>query len=262
MTALSSIIDELTELATDAGALGEERTRTVETTYPPTTATGLTVDTRNGAIDVHPTDGDDVVVEALVRSRRADDDLDGVSLDRTETGDILHLAVAVPEENRATSVDLDVGVPDSLTVDRVSSRNGTIHVRDVRGDVLAETKNGTLTIESVDGVVDAHAKNGEITVRDTQVRDVDSKNGTLDLDLSGLEVDATIQSKNGTVAIRVPADTDADFTLAATHGTASVEGLTCLVEESSRRHVSGELGTGGPLLDARTKNGSLQLRAR
>lgn len=262
MAALSTIIDELTALASDIGALGDQRTRELETTHTPETASYLEVSTKSGAIDVHPTEGDDLVVEAVVKTQRKDDDLDAVTLDFTEEGATLSVTVDIPDENRGTSVDLDVGVPDSLDVAQVHSKNGTIDARDVHGDAVLDTKNGKITAKRIEGTIDVHAKNGAITVRDTPIRDVSSKNGKLDLDLTSLSGDTTVETKNGTITIEVPADLDADFTLSAKNGKATVEGLTCLVDESSRSYVTGELGTGGPHLDAHTKNGTVTLRSR
>lgn len=260
MAALSSIIDELTDIAKEA--IGDPRTRDIETSHTPADATRFRVATKNGAIDVHPAEGDDLHVDATVETRRDDDDLDAVSLDLTETDDLLTLTVEFPDEDHAMSVDLDIALPDALALDSVETKNGKIAVRDVHGDVRIDTKNGKITVDSVDGTVALHAKNGAITVRDTHVQDVASKNGTIDLHLPGLAADATVEAKNGKLTIAVPADTDADFTLDATTGKADVEGLTCLIDESTRTHVTGEIGTGGPHLDARTKNGSVTLRAR
>lgn len=262
MAALSSIIDDLTDIARDLGALGDERTRDLTATHDPETTTAFAVESRNGTIEVHPTDGDAVVVDAVARSRHEDDDLDAVTLDFETTDDTLVLSVAVPDGNRATSVDLDVGVPDALAVTHVVSKNAEVDVRDVHGDTHVETTNGKIRVTDVDGSVTVHARNGAIAVRDTPVRDVASKNGKIDLALPGIDADTTVEAKNGKLTIAVPADADADFDLSATHGTVSVEGLSCLVESESRHHVTGELGAGGPRLDAHTKNGTVTLRAR
>lgn len=262
MAALSSIIDELTDLVDDLGVLGEERTREFEATHTPTHATHFAVAVKNGAIDIHPVDGDDVVVQAVAKTRHEDDDLDAVTLEFTEEDGLLSLATDVPDDNDGTSIGLDIGLPGSLSLAHVDTKNGKTEVRDVAGDALIETKNGKITVDALEGVLDADAKNGKIRTTDTVVGTITTKNGKVDLDLPAIPDAVTTETKNGKILISVPADTDADFALATKVGAASVEGLTCLVEEESRNAVRGELGAGGPLIDAHTKTGKITLRAR
>jgi|GEM_PF-3010463 len=183
MAALSTIIDELTALASDVGALGDQRTRDLDATHTPTTASQLEVATTNGAIDLHPTEGDELVVDAVAKTRHEDDDLDAVALDIAEADDTLTVTVDIPDTNRGTTVELDVGVPDSLAVALVETKNGKIDVRGVRGDARIEAKNGKISVDDVDGMVDVHAKNGAISISDTYVTSATSKNGRLDLNL-------------------------------------------------------------------------------
>lgn len=262
MPSLSTVVHELSRLVDDSEDTGERRTREFEVTHEPETATGVDLSTRNGAIDVHPVDGDALTVHATARSRHVDDDLDAVAVAVEETEDVVVVSVDVPESNRGTRVDLDVGVPTALALDAVASRNGAIEVRDVHGDAHVETRNGMVTVERVDGRVDAVTRNGALAVRDTAVRDARSRNGSIDLVLSTVGADTAVESTNGSISVAVPGDTDAVFALSTKTGTAAVEGLTCLVDEDSRRNVVGELGAGGPQLDARTKNGTVTLRAR
>ena len=260
MAPLPSIIDQIADIAESVGAIGPERTREIREAHEPTSASRLRVTTKNGGIDVHPTDGDELTVEATATTRREDDDLDAVSIDIQESGETLSVSASIPRGARGISVDLDVGVPASLAVASVVTKNGSVAVQDVAGDATIETKNGKIDVQHVDGTVTLLTKNGAVSARDTSVREAASKNGTLDVELPRLDEAASFETKNGTISIAVPRDLDADFRLDTSRGTATVEGLTSLVESSSRTHVAGELGVGGPLVDAHTKNGSVTLR--
>lgn len=260
MAPLSSLIDEIAAIAGSVGATGQERTREITETQTPTTATRLTVTTRHGAIDLHPTDGDRLTVDATAKTRRRADDLDAVTIAIDENGEELSVSPEIPADAKNISVALDVGVPASLAVGHVVTKNGKIEARDVDGDARFETKNGKIVVERIRGTVTAETKNGKITVRDTPIRTVASKNGKLTLDLSTLTGAASVETKNGKIAIRVPKDLDADYRLDTERGRATVDGLTTLVDTASKTHVAGELGTGGPLLDARTRNGTVTLR--
>lgn len=260
MVSLPSIIDQIADIAESVGAIGPERTREIHETHDPTSASSLEVATKNGRIDVHPTAGDELTIEAIAKTRREDDDLDAVSVDIDESGDTVSVSTTIPERARGISVDLDVGVPDALGVGHVVTKNGSVTVQDVTGDTLVETKNGKIDVQNVDGTVRLLTKNGAISTTSTRVREAASKNGTLDVALPGLGEPATFETKNGSINIGVPRDLDADFSLDTTRGRATVEGLTSLVESSSRSHVEGELGVGGPRIDAQTKNGTVTLR--
>lgn len=261
MVSLPSIIDQIADIAESAGAIGPERTRDMTETYDPTTASSLEVATKNGSIDIHPATGEELTVDATAKTRREDDDLDGVSIEVSESGEQVSISANIPDSARGISVDLDVGVPDSLALAHVVTKNGSVAVQDVAGDTLVETKNGKINVRNVDGTVSVVTKNGAISTSDTLVREAASKNGTLDIELPGLEEPATYETKNGTISVAVPRNLDADFSLETKRGRATVEGLTSLVESSSRSHVMGELGVGGPRIDAQTTNGTVTLRA-
>lgn len=261
MVSLPSIIDQIAAIAESAGAIGPERTREISETHDPATASSLEVATKNGSIDIHSAAGDELTVDATVKTRREDDDLEAVSVDIDESDETVSASTNIPEGASGISIDLDVGVPDSLAVAHVVTKNGTVAVRDVTGDTLIETKNGKIDVQHVDGTVTVLTKNGAISTSGTPVREAASKNGTLDVELPGLDEAASFETKNGTISIAVPRDLDADFHLDTKRGLATVEGLTSLVESSSRTHVMGELGVGGPRIDAQTKNGTVTLRA-
>lgn len=260
MPSLPSIIDRIADIAESVGAIGPERTRELSETYDPSTSTQLEVATRNGSIDIHPAEGGELTVDATAKTRHEDDDLDAVSVEISESGETVSVSTGIPENAKGISVELDVGVPDSLAVAHVVTKNGSVAVQDVTGDTLVETKNGKIDVQDVDGTVTVRTKNGVISTTGTRVREAASKNGSLDVELPALDEAATFETKNGTISIAVPRDLDADFSLETKRGLATIEGLTSLVESSSRRHVVGELGVGGPRIDAQTKNGSVNLR--
>lgn len=261
MPSLPSIIDQIADIAESVGAIGPERTREIHETRDPGTASSLEVATRNGSIDIHPVAGEELTVDATVKTRREDDDIDAVSIEISETGETLSVTTGIPDSARGISVELDVGVPSTLGLDHVVTKNGSVAVQDVSGDTLVETKNGKIDVQNVDGTVTVLTKNGAISTTGTLVREAASKNGTLDVELPGLSEPATFETKNGTISIAVRRDIDADFHLETKRGRATVDGLTSLVESSSRTHVRGELGVGGPRIDAETKNGTVTLRA-
>lgn len=261
MVSLPSIIDQIADIAESVGAIGPERTREISVTHDPTTASRLEVATKNGGIDIHPSDGDELTIEATATTRREDDDLEAVTLDLQESGETVSVSAGIPTNARGISVDLDVGVPASLAVSSVVTKNGPVEVWNVAGDVTVETKNGKIDVQHVDGTVIVRTKNGAISTRGTPVCEAASKNGTLDVELPALPEAASFETKNGTIGIAVPRDLDADFRLDTKRGTATIESLTSLVETSSHTHVAGELGTGGPVIDAHTKNGSVSLHA-
>lgn len=261
MPSLPSIIDQIADIAESVGAIGPERTRELQETHDPATASSLEVATKNGGIDIHPAEGDELTVDATAKTRHEDDDLDAVSVEIHESGETVSVSTNIPTRANGISVELDVGVPDTLGVAHVVTKNGSVAVRDVTGDTLIETKNGQINVHDVDGTVTVRTKNGAISTSGTRVREATSKNGTLDLELPGLDEAAMFETKNGTIRIAVPRDLDADFSLETKRGRATIEGLTSLVESSSSRHVTGELGAGGPRIDAQTKNGTVTLRA-
>lgn len=216
----------------------------------------------NGTVQVDRRSGDDLRISGEKRAASRDG-LAAISISVT-TGD--RVVVEVDLGDRAgfdrRGVDLEVAVPDSMIVDRVSTQNGSITINDVSGDVSAATSNGSITVEGVDGYVSGETSNGSITIRDTTGIDgTSSSNGSLELDIRSIREDTTCRTSNGDIVARAGPDLAVGIDLQTSLGSVSVDDLPYSAEVESRSRITAGSLRGGtdPVLFLRTSNGDITL---
>lgn len=159
--------------------------------------------------------------------------------------------------------DVEVRVPDGLSVARVETANGAVDVSGVAGDVEARSRNGDVTVSNVDRILVLESGNGDVTAVATRsVASARTANGDVDVELVTLERDADVRSTNGDVTVRVDPALAAVVDLEAGNGRVQVRDVAVDRDVDERRRVVGRLGDGEHRIRARTGNGTVTLRAR
>ncbi len=164
-------------------------------------------------------------------------------------------------ENHST-VRFTVQVPRSVRVG-AHSVNGAVSVRDVGAEVKANTVNGGVRVRNATGPVRATTVNGGVDVN-TAAGPVTAEtvNGNVDARMASLQGndDMSFKTVNGSVAIYVPAQFDANFRFDTVHGGIDSDFPMTLSGRWGPRHASGTIGSGGRDLRASSVNGSIELR--
>jgi DUF4097 and DUF4098 domain-containing protein YvlB len=145
-----------------------------------------------------------------------------------------------------------------------SSTNGSIECLSVKGAVDVRTTNGRVKIESVEGPIDASTTNGSISAEMTRSTDdrklrFSTTNGSISLRLpAGLRNDIRASTSNGAIDVNLPAS--AAFHVNARTNGASIRSEFDVKGDISKKSIEGVVGSGGPLLDLSTSNGSISLQ--
>jgi DUF4097 and DUF4098 domain-containing protein YvlB len=94
----------------------------------------------------------------------------------------------------------------------------------------------------------------------------ETRNGGLNVTLNGSKWDGEgldVQTSNGGVDLRIPDDYNAELETRTVNGGLRIDfPITVQGELTSRRGLSTTLGSGGPLIRARTTNGGVTIRRR
>ena len=128
------------------------------------------------------------------------------------------------------------------------SVNGGIAVREVAGAVEFETTNGGISLEAVGGRVQGRTTNGGLDIR------------LAGSGWSGEGLDVT--TTNGGVTLAVPSDYNARIETGTTNGGLDVDFPVTLQGRIDRKHLTFDVGKGGPLVRAMTTNGGVEVRKR
>jgi len=203
----------------------------------------------NGGIEVRGWDRAEVKLEAKVVAfaETSAEARDLASQVQVETGATVNATGPKGTRHRYWWVAFRLSVPRKANLG-LRSVNGGISVREVAGTVDFETMNGGVTLDAVAGRVQGRTTNGGLDIRL-------AGSGWAG---EGLDVTTT----NGGVTLAVPADYNARVETGTTNGGLRVDFPVTLQGRIDRKHLSFEVGKGGPLVRAMTTNGGVTVRKR
>ena len=230
----------------------------------------------NGAIAAQPATGSVAVIEATRRGRRSDPEevqivvvehSGGVTVCAVYPSSGSRVNECLPGDegriganNNDVQVDFVVHVPP--TVDLVArTTNGEVDVQGLSGDVEVRGTNGDVRVDGAASVV-ARTTNGSISIRTSGYASAASTNGAIEADLPGLgdgSEPLSFTTTNGTITLRVPANTNATLSARTANGRIESD-LPILVQGTvARNRLEGTIGTGGRVIELRTTNGRIHL---
>jgi hypothetical protein len=210
----------------------------------------------NGSVSVTGWSGNAIQVRALVRSWDRDegaarDRLNEITIDtdgvlRAYGPDVRNSWSLFGRRNGGWNVDFEIMAPQDTDL-WIESVNGRISVADMRGNLDAETVNGGISLANVSAGARGRTVNGGISA--------EFADGTFDGDIFD------VRTTNGGVVMRIPEDFSARLDIETVNGGVSSD-FPVTREGRRNREVSATLGSGGPLIRARTVNGGVQIRQR
>ncbi|MCA9738665.1 MAG: DUF4097 family beta strand repeat-containing protein [Gemmatimonadota bacterium] len=205
----------------------------------------------NGKIRAQATDGSEVEVHAIKRSRSGD--VSDVRVEvREHAGGITVCAVYDTWDgcddgnrrggrNRDVQVEFDIQVPDGVRFS-AASVNGGIEVEGGIDDVEASAVNGSVEIES-EGSLRAESVNGSVRAR------------LLGAALSG---PVHVSTVNGAVELDLPDEANADLEATWVNGSFASD-LPVTLQSKGKRNARGLLGAGGERVEVETVNGRIRI---
>ncbi len=243
-----------------------ELNETFKKQLPVEDAKRLTLQNRNGNIEVRVGDNDKVEITAY-KKVRADDPNEAAELMRElkviveNRGDEIEVITDFPNRggkhshgfwswvmgragsNSGYSVTYEIRVPSHFDLDLESS-NGNIEVSGCEGRILAETTNGRIVAEDVGGSLRCSTTNGSITA---VMRSV-------------MNEDMHFTSTNGSIKLYLPYDTGAEVSARTTNGSITCDLPIDRTYSENRRTLEAVINKGGPMIYMKTTNGSIRIR--
>jgi Putative adhesin len=267
--------------------------------YPLNASGRVSVETFNGSIEISAWDQDTVDISGTKYgpSQEAADTL-RIDADHTPASVFVHAVRSVERRNNQ-GAKFVVKVPRTAILERLTTTNGAIRTQDGIGPAHFRTTNGSIRVESFRGSLDAQTSNGPIDLIDVESdvtahttngrvhaerlrgsldaatsngsvsgeidrvdRDirVSTSNGGVDLHFpSGLSQDVRARTSNGGITLHLPRQINARVVASTTNSSVHSEFDVTVQGGFSRNHLEGAIGSGGPLIDLSTTNGSIRL---
>jgi DUF4097 and DUF4098 domain-containing protein YvlB len=238
------------------------------TKYGPTqsAADTLLIETENAA--------DSVSVRAVRPSDR-----------RNNTG--ARFVIKIPQGtllNRINTSNGGIRIQDGTGPARLKTSNGGIRVQTLHGSLDAETSNSGIDLEDIDGDVLAHSSNGhihadrlrgaldattsnsgvtgELERADRPVR-VETSNGSVDLKLPPSFTGAVrVNTNNSGIAVHLAEPVNAELSARTSNSSVSCDFDVRVHGQNAKSHMTGTIGSGGPLMELTSSNGSIRVMRR
>ena len=235
------------EVNVNSEGLSVRETRTFAVTGAP----DLTLDTFDGAIEVHSWDKQEIEVE--VEKRATEQTLiDQITIEAEQKGNTISLRVKGPSRHEFRGVTIGFNISPSARLRVVVPRSLTLRARSGDGAIRAEDLTGTISLRTDDGSVTASRLSGDVEIRtgDGAIR-LDKIAGHVNLETGdgsiGFEGAPTIlRAKTGDGSIG--AKLDAETAMADNWDLSTGDGSVVLTLPQS---FNGEL-------DAETRDGSVR----
>jgi hypothetical protein len=221
-----------------------------ESTMP---AGALNVDAgQNGGISIEGWDRNEIRVRAIVQAsaREAGDARSLAGQVQVQSGGGRVYATGPDNNSRREwwSVSYRINVPRQNDLDLRAS-NGGITIVGVTGNMRFDTTNGGVRLQDIGGRVNGETRNGGLNVMLSGNR----------WDGEGLDV----ETSNGGVTLAIPDGYNAELETRTVNGGLRIDfPITVQGELTSRRGITTTLGSGGPLIRARTTNGGVKIARR
>ena len=274
-------------------------TRDFHYNYPLRAGGRLSLETFNGSVEISGSDRDTVDIMGAKYGPTVED-ADAVRVDIDHTPDSVAIRAVRPTERRNNQgARFTLLVPEAVTLERVTSSNGSvrvtrivgeahlrtsngqIHALDLKGNLGVDTTNGPVELDLIEGSVHAHTTNGHIhaerlrggldaTTSNSGIRAgieqaggevrAETSNGSVELTLpAGFARDVRAHTSNSSITLHLPASINARVDAHTSNGSIHSDFEIRAQGEMSNNHLAGAIGSGGPLFELITRNGSIRL---
>lgn len=254
------------------GCIGRTHEQTTSFTLPPPPeASGISVETRNGAVTIRRAQTDRIAIEArLVMTSPERLEQTTITANRSEADGTLEVK-AIPPGNSWRSREgcsFNIEIPETSSVN-VRTSNGRIEITGLAGPATLKSSNGRIIVGDHDGDVSAESSNGRIEITDATGRiRVRTSNGAVSIrpgvaggDLSPL---LDVRTSNGAITVQLPSTFVGRMQMRTSNGSINVdEGLHARLHRTSRRIALVSFGAAedqSELSELRTSNGSITVR--
>ena len=227
-----------------------------ERTVPLAAGGSFAISNVNGSIDIDGWDHNEVQISARKITAGPAGSLREVNITLDVAPGSISVATHYPEGSGVeVNVEFRVRVPARVRLTSVSTVNGSVTVHDVSSAGSLSTVNGNVTLSRGAGLFSARATNGSISLELLSL-----SGGLAPERLSDRGASIIARTTNGAVLVALPAGAGAELDAETRNGDFSSDLPLLARTFAAGRSIRGRVGSGGPLLQLRTVNGSIRLR--
>jgi Putative adhesin len=215
----------------------------------------------NGGIEATAGSGTEAEVTAIKRARRSDPD--EVEIKVVEhSGGVTICAVYPSRGGRANECQPGAG-GDMSTRDNDTNVDFTVKVP-AGARFVGRTVNGGIEATGLPGDAEAYTVNGGVRLEAAGLARAESVNGAIRASLGRADWTGELKltTVNGGIRLDLPEGTNAVVKAETVNGSISTDFPLTVKGRFNRRHIEGQIGSGGRDLELETVNGSIDIKKR
>ncbi len=267
-------------------------------TYPLASDGRISLETMNGSVEISTWDNDSVEITGTKYASSQQGAKD-IKIEVSAAPARIQIRTVVAGGQRNVGARYALHVPRHVQLDPVTSSNGSIRIEDVKGQVNARSSNGSIRVNRLKGPLDAETTNGSIEVSGQTGRTtlrtsnggirveinqgalaastsngrinaqiaksdalqpvrLESSNGRIDLSLDAVR-EVRANTSNSSIVVHLPESAGAQIRARTSNSSITTDFTELSPRVTAKHSLEGTLGSGGPLIDLSTSNGSIKL---
>ena len=241
---------------------GPEFKESFHKTFPLEAAGRFSLKNTNGDIRIETWSKAEADISAEKIARGHKDNLEKVTIEANGAAGSVTVDTIYPKfRNLRVSVNYTIKVPEGVRLELIRSTNGDVELIGRYGDIKAGSTNGDIKLSGSAAAADLGTTNGSINAADlTGPVDAHTTNGRITLTVSALKGDIVAHTTNGSITARLGGEINAQLKVHTTNGHIDTSlPITIRDLSQSRRRLEGTIGSGGPLIELSTTNGSVSI---
>ncbi|MFN7924260.1 MAG: DUF4097 family beta strand repeat-containing protein [Bryobacteraceae bacterium] len=148
---------------------------------------------------------------------------------------------------------------------RINTSNGGVEMSDCTGEAQVETSNGRVKVDGATAALNVTSTNGSVSARLVGPKAHGAKlrtsNGAVDLAIDApLDGEVEAHTSNGAITLRLPSAANARIRAHTSNSSITTDFDLNAVQLKKRTDLEGTIGSGGPLIDLSTSNGSIKIQ--
>jgi len=196
--------------------------------------------------------------------QRAEQDLENIDVSITLEGNTLDVIAKRTGGSRMgnSGAEIFITLPPEVANLDLTTSNGEISTRGVKGEILAHTSNGAVIVEGGTGRLDLETSNGRIDVTaENSVVSALTSNGRINFVGSLASGESNFETSNGSIEITLPSDAAFELDADTSNGSVTCDFDITISGTVKKDRLTGTVGENPQTtIVARSSNGSIRIQ--
>ncbi len=231
--------------------------------YPLKAGGTFSLETMNGSVDVAGWDREEVEITG-VKYGRTEAIRDAIKIDVSHSDSAASVRTVAPYDSHGGGgARYVVRLPRRVTLDRVISSNGKVHVSDIDGPVNVKTSNSSIEANKIGGAAKLHTSNSHIEADSVKgAVDAVTSNSSINVAMNEGLYEVRASTSNSSITVKLPANAAARIRASTSNSGIHSDFALGSGGTEEKHNLEGVINGGSgssPMIDLSTSNSSINI---